>query len=114
MSIKSGTKRPLVSMLRNILNDDGAIVLTQRTRDGASDAETVHGAASSVLIRVADVDPHHAQAARFGAQIIGPPADYPYGERQYTCEDVGGHRWTFSQSIADVAPNEWGGVAGML
>ena len=23
---------------------------------------------------------------------------------------IGGHRWTFSQSIADVDPAEWGGV----
>jgi hypothetical protein len=38
-------------------------------------------------------------------------ADYPYGERQYTAEDLGGHRWTFSQSIADVAPEEWGGLS---
>ena len=25
-------------------------------------------------------------------------------------EDPGGHHWTFSQSIADVDPAEWGGV----
>ena len=25
-------------------------------------------------------------------------------------EFAGGHRWTFSQSIADVAPSQWGGV----
>jgi hypothetical protein len=35
-----------------------------------------------------------------------------YGERQYTCEDPGGHRWTFSQSIADLEPEEWGGTSG--
>ena len=32
------------------------------------------------------------------------------GERGYTAEDLGGHRWTFSQSIADVAPESWGGT----
>jgi hypothetical protein len=32
-------------------------------------------------------------------------------ERQYTAEDLGGHRWTFAQSIADVAPEEWGGLS---
>jgi len=46
-----------------------------------------------------------------GARILRPPADYPYGERQYTAEDLAGHRWTFSQTIADVAPEEWGGRA---
>jgi uncharacterized glyoxalase superfamily protein PhnB len=34
---------------------------------------------------------------------------YPFGERQYTVDDPGGHRWTFTQSVADVAPEEWGG-----
>src|SRR6266536_4989770 len=46
-----------------------------------------------------------------GARILDPPADQPYGERQYTAEDTGGHRWTFSQSIADVVPEEWGGAS---
>jgi len=47
-----------------------------------------------------------------GARILQPPADYPFRERQYTAEDPCGHRWTFSQSIADVRPEEWGGVSG--
>jgi uncharacterized glyoxalase superfamily protein PhnB len=63
-----------------------------------------------VLVRVDDADRHHAQAARYGARILNPPTDYPYGERQYTAEDPGGHCWTFSQSIADVDPPSWGGV----
>jgi len=41
------------------------------------------------------------------ARIIRPPTDFPYGERQYTAEDLAGRRWTFSQSIADVDPQEW-------
>jgi uncharacterized glyoxalase superfamily protein PhnB len=49
-------------------------------------------------------------AARNGAHILSPPTDYPYGERQYSAEDLGGHRWTFSQSIADVDPASWGGT----
>jgi uncharacterized glyoxalase superfamily protein PhnB len=64
----------------------------------------------SVLVRVDDADAHHAQAVAARARIVSPPADYPYGERQYTAEDPGGHRWTFSQSIADVDPGDWGGV----
>ena len=39
-----------------------------------------------------------------------PPADYPYGERQYTAADLDGNHWTFSETIADVAPEEWGGT----
>jgi uncharacterized glyoxalase superfamily protein PhnB len=67
---------------------------------------------SNVMVRVDDVDAHYERAREHGAQILGPPADYPYGERQYTAVDVGGHTWTFSQSIADVAPEDWGGVSG--
>jgi uncharacterized glyoxalase superfamily protein PhnB len=62
------------------------------------------------MVRVADVDAHYQQAKAFRAEIISPPTDYPYGERQYTVKDPGGHRWTFSQTIADVDPQTWGGI----
>ena len=65
----------------------------------------------SIMVRVEDVDAHYVQARQRGARILRPPADFPYGERQYTAEDLAGHRWTFSQSIADVAPEEWGGAS---
>jgi uncharacterized glyoxalase superfamily protein PhnB len=68
----------------------------------------------SVLVRVEDVDAHHAQAVAGGAQVGGPPQTFPYGERQYTVIDCGGHAWTFSQSIDDVAPESWGGASGRL
>ncbi len=81
---------------------DGALVVT----DGGSREV----APQSVLVRVEDADAHHEQARAAGARILNSPSDYPYGERQYNAEDVGGHRWTFSQSIADVDPANWGGV----
>lgn len=65
-----------------------------------------------VMIRVLDVDAHHDLARARGAKIIQAPKDFAYGERQYTVEDLGGHHWTFSQSVADVAPEEWGGTTG--
>ena len=61
------------------------------------------GAAYSVMVRVDDADAHHARAREHGATILDPPRDFPYGERQYTVEDLAGHRWTFSETIADVA-----------
>jgi uncharacterized glyoxalase superfamily protein PhnB len=61
-----------------------------------------------VHVRVEDVDGHFERARQFGAKIVHAPADQPFGERQYTAVDPWGHRWTFSQSIADVAPEEWG------
>ena len=74
---------------------------------GGEDA--VAGAGHSVMVRVADVDAHYARAKASGAKILGAPETYFYGERQYSVEDIDGHIWTFSQSVADVAPEEWGG-----
>ena len=78
---------------------DGAVVVTDR---GA--------ARSTVMVRVEDADDHHERAEREGACIVSPPTDHPFGERQYTAEDFAGHRWTFSQSIADIDPADWGGT----
>jgi uncharacterized glyoxalase superfamily protein PhnB len=61
-----------------------------------------------VVVHVEDVDRHYERARQLGARIVQPPTDQPFGERQYTAEDLGEHRWTFSQSIADVAPEAWG------
>jgi uncharacterized glyoxalase superfamily protein PhnB len=92
----------------------GAIVLTaERGREGRDISRDVERAAA-VMVRVDDVDNHHERARGRGVRILGSPADYPYGERQYTALDLAGHCWTFSQSIADVAPEEWGGTPGQL
>ena len=48
--------------------------------------------ASSLLVRVDDIDSHYEHAKQAGARIVSPPTNYPYGERQYTVEDLGGHR----------------------
>ena len=69
-----------------------------------------HAPGSTLLVRVDDAEAHHARAAAAGAKIISEPEDYPYGERQYSALDTGGHRWTFSQSIDDVDPASWGGT----
>jgi len=63
------------------------------------------------MVRVPNVDRHFERAEKHGAKILQSPADYPFGERQYTAMDFAGHTWTFSQSIADVSPEEWGGTA---
>ncbi len=52
------------------------------------------------------------QAADFGATIMKALRDLLYGECQYTALDPWGHRWTFSQSIADLAPEDWGATSG--
>jgi uncharacterized glyoxalase superfamily protein PhnB len=82
----------------------GAVVIT-----GGAPKDAPH-ASFSIMIRVADAAAHFARAKARGATIIGEPTDYPYGERQYSAQDLAGYVWTFSQSIADVDPASWGGV----
>ena len=62
------------------------------------------------MVRVDDVRAHCAQARHAGARIVMEPTDFEFGERQYTAEDLAGHRWTFSQTLDDVDPEVWGGV----
>ena len=81
---------------------DGAVALTEQRGEPRG---------ATVMVRIADADVHHERAQQHGASILQPPSDYPYGERQYTAEDLAGHRWTFSESIADVAPEEWGATS---
>jgi uncharacterized glyoxalase superfamily protein PhnB len=84
---------------------DGALVL-RKTDEGFAES------GDSVMVRVEDVDAHYERAKQRGARIAEPPTDFPYGERQYTVEDFAGRVWKFSQSIADVAPEDWGGTSG--
>ena len=81
---------------------EGAVILTElRTLEAAGED---HG----VMVRVADVDAHHAIAVESGAEIISPPETYEYGERQYVALDLDGHSWTFTESVEDADPEAWG------
>jgi uncharacterized glyoxalase superfamily protein PhnB len=82
---------------------DGAVVVTEQRGTGDQ-------CSCSVMVRVEDVNQHHQNAKQRGAKILSPPADFPYGERQYSVEDLAGHQWMFSQSIADIDPADWGGT----
>ncbi len=85
---------------------EGAVMLGRQGgpfRPPRRDEETQY-----VVVHVEDVDGHCERARQFGARFVEPPADMPFGERQYTAEDHAGHRWTFSQHVADVSPEDWG------
>ncbi len=69
------------------------------------------GVGHSVTIRVDNADVHCERARAFGARITQEPTTYPFGERQYNAVDFAGHAWMFSESVADVHPEEWGGTA---
>lgn len=66
-------------------------------------------ATHQVMVRVEDARAHCEHARAHGARITMEPTDFEYGERQYHAEDPFGHQWTFSETLADVQPEEWGG-----
>jgi uncharacterized glyoxalase superfamily protein PhnB len=88
---------------------DGAVILgdVRGDRHPPRPGESTH----SVLVRVEDARAHCERAREHGARILMEPRDFEYGERQYTAEDLAGHQWTFSETLADVAPEEWGGIS---
>jgi uncharacterized glyoxalase superfamily protein PhnB len=99
---------------------DGAIVLSERRVERVEGAGSASGSppprdsTCSIMVRVEDVDHHYKRAKKFGVRILREPANYPYGERQYSAQDFAGHRWDFSQSIADIDPRDWGGIPGEI
>ena len=85
---------------------DGAIMMG---RQGAEYRPPRPGEVQQyVHVTVDDVDAHYDRAKGSGARIVEAPHDTPFGERQYTAEDPEGHRWSFSQHVADVPPEKWG------
>ncbi|MGA3041724.1 MAG: VOC family protein [Bryobacteraceae bacterium] len=83
---------------------EGSVILAGQP--AARPDEFVQG----VMVRVENIDEHCARAQRFGARILSPPDSKPFGERQYNAEDLEGHRWAFTESVADVQPEAWGGI----
>ena len=93
---------------------DGVVAVTEQPLEGIHRLPGERYHSHSVMVRVENVNAHFERSRTCGARILSPPADYPYGERQYTAEDLAGHVWIFSQSIADVAPEDWGGTSVQL
>ena len=86
---------------------DGAVIVANVRHDKRPPrpGEETH----SVLVRVDDARAHCERARSHGARILMEPTDFEYGERQYEAEDPYGHQWTFTETLSDVAPEEWGG-----
>ncbi len=88
---------------------EGAVIIgdVRHERRPPRPGEVTH----SVMVRVESVDAHCERAEAHGARIVMAPTSFEYGERQYTAEDPAGHQWTFSETLADVAPEDWGGAS---
>jgi uncharacterized glyoxalase superfamily protein PhnB len=87
--------------------DGGALIVAdvRSERRPPRRGEVTH----SVVVRVEDAKAHCERAREHGARIVMEPTDFEYGERQYTAEDFAGRQWTFSETLADVDPADWGG-----
>lgn len=86
---------------------DGAVIIgdVRSDRRPPHHGEVTH----QIMVRVEDARAHCEHARASGARIILEPTDFEYGERQYTAEDLAGHQWVFTETLADVDPKEWGG-----
>ena len=60
-----------------------------------------------IQVRIEDAKGHCERARQNGAIILTEPQDQPYGERQYNAQDFHGHRWDFTETLTDVAPEDW-------
>jgi uncharacterized glyoxalase superfamily protein PhnB len=97
-----------VARVAELDSDGGAVML--ESREGTAHSHGCH----YVLVLVDAVDEHFERAREAGAKVIAQPEDKPWGLRQYTVEDPGGHRWEFSQHLRDVRPEDWGATPAPL
>jgi uncharacterized glyoxalase superfamily protein PhnB len=88
---------------------DASVVVIESSREHPADTIAAQPLTHKIMVQVPDVDQHYEIVKQSSANILSEPQTYPFGERQYTVEDLGGHVWTFSQSVADVPPEAWGG-----
>jgi uncharacterized glyoxalase superfamily protein PhnB len=85
---------------------DGAMIVADVRGDQQPPRD---GLVTHVLkVRVDDVEAHYERARAHGAQVLEPPTDREYGERECTIEDLAGHHWQFTETVRDVAPEEYG------
>lgn len=85
---------------------DGAVIVAEvgGPRRAPQDGVVTH----ELKVRVEDVDAAFERARSAGAVVLEPPVDREYGERECTVADLAGHRWQFTQTLRDVAPEEIG------
>ena len=85
----------------------------QLEREGASlvvrKAETASDDASrcKMMLRVENVDQAAAAVEALRGRIVQAPVTRMYGERQCSVLDPWGMAWLLSQTVEDVAPEDW-------
>jgi uncharacterized glyoxalase superfamily protein PhnB len=88
------------------IGDDGGMIVADLSgeQQPPQDGIVTH----VIKVRVEDVDTQFERARAYGARVLEPLTDQVYGERECTIEDLAGHRWQFTQTLRDVAPEEYG------
>jgi uncharacterized glyoxalase superfamily protein PhnB len=88
---------------------DGAIVVAdvRGQQVPPSPSQVTH----VIKVRVPDVDAAFARARDAGGRVFEEPTTHEYGERSCVLDDLAGHRWELTQTVRDVDPSEWGGIA---
>jgi uncharacterized glyoxalase superfamily protein PhnB len=85
---------------------DGAMIVADVTSERQPPRANI--VTHEIKVRVEDVAAQFERARAAGAKVSEPPVDREYGERECTVEDLAGHRWQFSETLRDVAPEEYG------
>ena len=88
---------------------DGAVIVADDQGDRAS--PSAGGVTHLLTVRVPDVEAAFGRARDAGARAVEELTTYEYGERSCVLEDLAGHHWELPQTVRDVDPEEWGGVA---
>jgi uncharacterized glyoxalase superfamily protein PhnB len=88
------------------IGEDGAMIVA----DVRGEKQPPHQGIVTHVIKVwvENVEDWYERARAHGARVLEPPTDQMYGERECSVEDLAGHRWQFTESVRDVAPEEYG------
>ncbi len=77
-----------------VVRDDVEVNLARRGVNGSRGA-------SSVYLRLTDVDEFYAECERRGASPAGPPEDQPYGMREFSLIDSSGNKLSFGEAVVE-------------
>ncbi len=75
--------------------------ITSPNQAGGKNTQMVH------LHLTTSIDEHCERARAAGAVIQQEPETQFYGDRTYRCKDIGGHVWTFSQTVEVLSVDQW-------
>jgi catechol 2,3-dioxygenase-like lactoylglutathione lyase family enzyme len=78
----------------SVTRDDVELNLARRGDNGS------HGA-GAVYVRLTGVDEYHEECRRNLAIVVRPPADQPYGMRDFAVSDPSGNRLEFGEALVE-------------